>query len=242
MSMPLSDSWTHDKTYAERYQTSEQIAEVIGGLVLGEANCLLDLGCGNGAFTIAAARQFPSCQIVAIDPLKSATEECQKRVTQAALQNVCVKQASVECLPLQDNCVDRFLMRNVLHHLSDIDIALKESCRVLSPNGLMLIEAPCNIGRPSLAQLLSDVYFIMDSSHRRNFHMTEFILSILDNYGVKNLSNRIWQHPSIMSSQAVSLIHQAQMAEQLTLQKNRDGKWIIKLNFMRIIAQKLKKA
>ena len=219
MTIPFPDTWTHDKTYADRYQTSDQIAEVIDALKLEDAGPLLDIGCGNGAFTIATAQRFPNCQIVAIDPLKSAIEECQKRVDQSALQNVSIKQSSVECLPLPNNCVDRLLMRNVIHHLSDIYSALKEASRVLSPNGLMLIEAPCTIGGSSLAQLISDVYFTMDASHRRTFHTPEFISAILDNYGVNDQSKKIWQHPSIMSSQAVSLIHQSQMADQLHLQK-----------------------
>ncbi|MEM9214567.1 MAG: methyltransferase domain-containing protein [Cyanobacteria bacterium P01_F01_bin.150] len=239
MNIQLPDTWTHDKIYTHRYQTPNQIAEVIDELRLAEAGNLLDMGCGNGAFAIAASQRFPDCQIIAIDPLPSAVEECQKRVMQAKLQNIFIQKSSIECIPLKDNCVDRLLMRNVIHHLDNIELALKEACRVLSPNGRILLEAPCNIGSIPLAQLLSDIYFKMDASHRRTFHTPKFISSVLDIYEVKHQSQKIWQRSSIMSSQVVSLIHQSHMADQLNLQNNEDGKWIIKLNFMRILAQKI---
>ncbi|NEQ74526.1 MAG: class I SAM-dependent methyltransferase [Okeania sp. SIO2C9] len=137
------------------------------------------IGCGNGAFGIAASMRFPNSQVLAVDPLESAVKECQKRVSQATLMNLLVKQAPSENLPFKDSCIERLLMRNVIHHLVNVDIALKEASRVLSPSGLMVIEAPCNIGDGVLGKLISEIYWLMDNSHRRTYHHPELISSIL---------------------------------------------------------------
>jgi len=234
----ITDTWTHNLDYANRYQTPAQISDVIDSLKLSEARTFLDIGCGNGAFSMAAAVKFPSCQIFAVDPLDSAVEECQKRFSQAALTNLSVKQALSENLPFQDNSIERVLMRNLIHHLRDVTLALKEASRILAPGGLLIIEAPCNVGDLMLGLLINDIYWLMDDSHRRTYYHPEQITSILRQYGVNTRSTTLWKCSSKMSSQAVSLIKKQQMESQLQLQLNKDGQWLIKLNFMRIILQK----
>ncbi|MEM7063793.1 MAG: class I SAM-dependent methyltransferase [Cyanobacteria bacterium P01_B01_bin.77] len=237
-SLRFPDAWTHNKDYANRYQTSEQISEVIGHLELYKANTLLDVGCGNGAFALSAAKQFPQCQIIAVDPLESAIEECKSRISQTALTNVSVKHASIESLPFDDACIDRVLIRNVIHHLESIDLALEEASRTLLPKGLIVIEAPCNLGNQSLGQLLSDVYFLMDDSHRRHYFHPKSVSLILQKCNVSVRSTIMWRCLSQMSSQAVSLINQHKMGDQLKLHENKSGHCTIELNFMRIIGQK----
>ncbi|MEM8612577.1 MAG: class I SAM-dependent methyltransferase [Cyanobacteria bacterium P01_H01_bin.105] len=232
------DAWTHNKDYANRYQRSEQIAEVIGHLELNTANTLLDIGCGNGAFAVSAAKQFPQCQILAVDPLKSAVEECKTRITQATLTNISAKHASIENLPFDDAYIDRVLIRNVIHHLMSIDRALEEACRILVPGGLIVIEAPCTLGDQELGQLLSEIYFLMDNSHRRSYFHPQLLSSVLQRCNVSARSIIMWRCLSQISPQVVSFINQHKIGDQLILHKNQNDQCTIELDFVRIIGQK----
>ncbi len=238
-SIQFHDTWTHSKDYAARYQTLEQISETISCLQLIKTGSLLDIGCGNGAFSIAVAKKFPECKIFAVDALESAVQECQKRVIEAKLENVFVKQAFVENLPFPNSAVERLLIRNVLHHLAtDIDVVLKELSRVLGFGGFMVIEAPCNLGDKALGDLISDLYFLMDDSHRRTFHHPDLISEILTKYGFETQLTKLWTWPSNISPECVSLIKKHQQQNQLGLKQRKSGEWGIKLNVMRIIAKK----
>lgn len=92
--------------------TSEQIAEVLGHLEPDQSDTLLDVGCGNGAFTGSAAKQFPQCRVITVDPLESAIEERRARIAKTAVTNVSVEYASIENLPFGDACIERVLIRN----------------------------------------------------------------------------------------------------------------------------------
>lgn len=45
-------------------------------------------------------------------------------------------------LPIKDNSVDAIIFNAVLHHILDIECILKESVRVLRPNGIIFIQEP----------------------------------------------------------------------------------------------------
>lgn len=55
--------------------------------------------------------------------------------------------ARIEGLPFPDGSFDRILMVDAFHHLSDQQGAIRELCRVLRPDGKMVIEEP-DIRRP----------------------------------------------------------------------------------------------
>ena len=90
-------------------------------LELDRAAAFLDLGCGNGAFALAAARAYPECQIHACDLLESATAECAKSLRINDLRNLHVFRARATAVPLKSCSADRILVRNVLHHIEKPD-------------------------------------------------------------------------------------------------------------------------
>ena len=90
------------------------------------AASLVDIGCGNGVFAVAAASQFPDCAVLALDSLSSAVEETKRRASLADCKNLRAEVASADVLPIPDSSADRILMRNVAHHLSSLDAALAE--------------------------------------------------------------------------------------------------------------------
>jgi cyclopropane fatty-acyl-phospholipid synthase-like methyltransferase len=68
----LKDLWTENPGYRQSYQNSDDIDVAIALLDLAGATRLVDVGCGNGAFAIAAARRYPACRVRAFDALESA--------------------------------------------------------------------------------------------------------------------------------------------------------------------------
>lgn len=56
--------------------------------------------------------------------------------------NLLLLQTRSECLPFADNCFDRILVVDALHHFSDQAGAVRDLLRILKPGGLLLIEEP----------------------------------------------------------------------------------------------------
>ena len=142
----LKDGWTHDPDYRRCYQTEDDIKQILHLLALDRASGLADIGCGNGAFAIAAAQKHPGCRVWAFDALDSAVAEC--RAQGAGLPNLQVELAWAHAIPLPDSSVDRVLFRSVLHHLAEPQAVYAEICRLLKPGGRLVCSARVTIGTP----------------------------------------------------------------------------------------------
>jgi SAM-dependent methyltransferase len=95
----------------------------------GSTQCILDVGCGNGAYERALVKRGHRGPRVAVDlsigmlPL----------VADAA-----VVLADVQWLPFSQECFDLVLAPHMLYHVPDIEIAAKEIRRVLHPEGFLV--------------------------------------------------------------------------------------------------------
>lgn len=235
----ISDLWTTSSYYADLYQKDEQIREVIQLLHLRSANSLIDIGCGNGIFAIAAATQFPNCSVLAIDSLSSAIEEIRKRAGSVHNIRFRAEVASADSLPLPDLSVDRILFRNTLHHVASIDNVFAEISRVLQPSGLLVLEAPCNSGDDALSTLISDIHMLMDSSHRRTYHSPKEISACLEKCGIRAFTPRCWSYTFPVHAEQIELIKSHGAQELLSLDETGDEGPSIQLVLTRIIGRKL---
>jgi 2-polyprenyl-3-methyl-5-hydroxy-6-metoxy-1,4-benzoquinol methylase len=102
----------------------------------GEA--LLDIGCGNGAYTVELARGFS--QTVGIDIERQRLEEFKRRT--AGLPSVRAHEMSAEALAWDDETFDVVTAIEVIEHIEDLDQALAEVHRVLRPGGALCITCP----------------------------------------------------------------------------------------------------
>jgi len=234
----IPDSWTGHAGYIRSYQSQEQVADVLELLDLAPACGFIDIGCGNGAFAVPAAAQYPACDVWAFDPLGSAVAECEKRAAEAETANLRAEIASADTIPLPDASVDRVLMRNVLHHVADPDVVYAEIARVLRLNGLLVLEAPCNPGDDELGRLISDIHMFMDDSHRRTYHCPEAISSALASHGIATQSITQWPYRPGMSGRQVELIKAHHVDETLSLAQEGEDRWTIELKLVRIVGRK----
>ena len=234
----IPDGWTHSTGYAARYQREEQVSEVTELLRLETADVLLDIGCGNGAFSVAAAAEFPDCRVWAFDALGTAVTECRRRASEAGLDNLRVSIAPADKLPFENANADRVLMRNVLHHVASADDVIREIARVLRPRGLALLEGPANVGDESLGSLISEIDMMMDDSHRRTYLKPDVIMAELLANGMTTETMITWPFTKTVSAEQRAIIIRQQAEDLSCLQQEGGDRWTIQFNIVRIIARK----
>lgn len=98
---------------------------------------VLDLGCGNGAFTLELARHAECVHAVDVQP--AMIEALVARLRSSGVTNVFPRIAPATHLPFNDATFDAALMISVLPMLHDCEAALAEVRRVLKPRGVLVI-------------------------------------------------------------------------------------------------------
>ncbi len=181
----LKDGWTHDPDYRRCYQTEDDVESILGLLILGQGLTLLDIGCGNGAFAIAAAQKNFGCQVWAFDALESAIAQC--KVEASALPDFRAEVAWAHAIPLASSSADRVLFRSALHHLAEPQAVYAEISRLLKPGGRLVLQAPCNYWEGSVGAVFSEMMMLRDDSHRRFYYRPAEIVAGLEKAGLSTL-------------------------------------------------------
>jgi 2-polyprenyl-6-hydroxyphenyl methylase/3-demethylubiquinone-9 3-methyltransferase len=109
---------------------------------------IVDIGCGGGFLAEEFARL--GCRVVGVDPSPVSIRTARHHATDADLEIEYVV-ASGEHLPLGDATFDVAYCCDVLEHVSDLDLVIKETARVLKPGGLYLFDT---INRTKASNLL----------------------------------------------------------------------------------------
>ncbi len=105
---------------------------------------VLDLGCGQGRYSLAIAEHLgPAGKVIALDSWSDGIARLQTEAEQAKLSNISAQASNAaERLPLPDHHVDLCLLATVLHDfvIEEIsDPVLKELKRVIKPQGILFI-------------------------------------------------------------------------------------------------------
>ena len=100
---------------------------------------VLDVGPGNGTYTLGAAERLGSeGQLIAIDIEPKIIERLQKRIELEGIANIKARVADAYELPFEDSYFDLIYMITVINEIPDIPRALKEFHRVLKPSGKLV--------------------------------------------------------------------------------------------------------
>ena len=100
---------------------------------------VLEIGPGNGTYTIGAAQQVGlTGKIITIDIQPKLIEKLNKRIEIEGIQNIEARVANVYDLPFDDSNFDLITMITVINEIPDIPQALRECHRVLKPNGKLV--------------------------------------------------------------------------------------------------------
>jgi ubiquinone/menaquinone biosynthesis C-methylase UbiE len=95
---------------------------------------ILDVGAGGGDFIAVLREVFPETQITGVDPDIESLQEATKKYP-----DVSFTEMSAEKLEFTDNTFDLASISMALHHLPDIQGALKEMQRVVKPGGWIIV-------------------------------------------------------------------------------------------------------
>ena len=234
----IKDFWTQSSWYRRKYQNAKQIEDILSLLRLEDAAGLVDIGCGSGVFAVEAARRHPECQVWACDPLDSAVAECHRQAAETGAVNLHAFVARVESVPLIDDCADRILMRNALHHVVDTEAAFSEISRLLMPGGRLVLEGPCNAWDDETGKLLTDLHMLMDDSHRRVYRRPAVMIAALKRRGLRSESVEQRPYPFRIGPEQVSLIRQNNAEGTLGLRRRKNDGWGVELQIACLIATK----
>jgi demethylmenaquinone methyltransferase/2-methoxy-6-polyprenyl-1,4-benzoquinol methylase len=132
--MPLLDHFDILAPYYDQLLRAPAPERLIQLIDLPVSGTLLDVGGGTGRVSQALIGHASSIVVtdLSIGMLNQAS-------TKKGLDTVCSRS---ENLPFQDECFERVIMVDALHHVIDHKITLRELWRVVKPGGRIVIEEP----------------------------------------------------------------------------------------------------
>lgn len=145
---------------------------------------LLDVGCGRGDF-------LKGFKDVGLDAYGLDREKSHSSI----LENIEVKYSNIESdsFPFESNMFDVVFTKSVIEHIFDPENFMKECCRVLKPQGRIIIMTPDWISQMKI--------YYDDYTHRQPYTVTA-VKDILNIFGFKKVSSEIfyqlpvlWKYP-----------------------------------------------
>ena len=137
---------------------------------------VLDLGCGGGHVSYRAAPH--AAEVVACDLTPEMLDVVQHTARVRGLNNVTVREAAAEALPFETGMFDVVLCRFSAHHWQDLEAGLRETRRVLRPDGVAAFIDTVAPDHPLLDTYLQTMELLRDASHVRNYRVAEWIAAL----------------------------------------------------------------
>ena len=120
----------HDQRSARR--SLDEVESLLGGPI-PEGARVLDVGCGTGWYAAGLSKSRPDLAVLGSDlsmgMLGRAREAGASRLIQADATR----------MPMPDGALDLVVARGVLHHMPDVEAALREWHRLLKPGGALVV-------------------------------------------------------------------------------------------------------
>ena len=168
----------------------EQIEPVLEAAAIGPSDRVVDVGCGTGFLLLGAARR--ASQVVGVDVTPAMLAEAKRRVDEAGLTNVTLREATAEALPFADQRFDVALTRLTLHHFGNPGRVLGEMHRVLRPGGRVVL---CDITAAedsAKADLHNRLERLRDPSHVQHYAVGA-IVKMMEGAGFRVTGCREWE-------------------------------------------------
>ncbi|MBN4078685.1 malonyl-ACP O-methyltransferase BioC [Gammaproteobacteria bacterium AH-315-C21] len=164
---------TYDEYAALQAEIGERMLSRLDYIRI-DPKCLIDIGCGTGRITKNLAQRFAKTNVIALDLAegmlrKSRTTQKQGigrffgRGQHCRVQHLC---ADAEDLPLSNDSIDFVFSSVTFQWCTDLDKALQECYRVLTPGSLILFSS---FGPDTLSELRSAWKKVDDYNHVNAF-------------------------------------------------------------------------
>lgn len=156
---------------------------------------ILDIGCGTGRHTCAAAK-FNKTMTTGVDIHLAEVIEARNRfLFQEKLEEnngrVNFSVADITRLPFHDNFFDLVICAEVLEHIPDQTVAISEMTRVLKPNENVVISVP-RYWPERLCWALSKEYHTAEKGHIR-IYRKKALVALLNKSSLKHWASH-WAH------------------------------------------------
>jgi cyclopropane fatty-acyl-phospholipid synthase-like methyltransferase len=126
-----------DRSLDPRPKTS--IFDTLATLGVGDGDVVLDIGGRDATAGLAIAERF-GCRVIVVDPVQLNLDDALRAVASHGQGDLVeVHKGTINQIPVDDDTVDVVFSRDMLTHVEDLDGALNECRRVLTPAGSMLI-------------------------------------------------------------------------------------------------------
>jgi SAM-dependent methyltransferase len=156
----LLDGWVNQST-----------GELVPGVTVDASSTVIDVGCGDGGFTGFCAKQ--GAEVIFIDHDEVKLVDTQERVKRAATGAYQAIVSDCAPIPLNDGVGDIVVCTEVLEHVPDPLIFLKEMVRVAKRGARLVITVPDARSETFVAATAPESYF-QEPNHIRIFYADEF--------------------------------------------------------------------
>jgi ubiquinone/menaquinone biosynthesis C-methylase UbiE len=167
----------------------EQIRPVLDAVGLGPDDRVLDVGCGTGFLLLAAAER--ASQAVGVDVTPAMLTACRKRLEEAGLTNVTLREGNAEALPFCDQRFDVVLTRLTLHHMAHPQRVLSEMYRVLRSGGRVAVCDIVAADDPGRADLHNRLERLRDPSHVQHYPAAA-VVKLMEQAGFRVTGEQRW--------------------------------------------------
>ena len=123
----------------EREIADRQAPKLAQVLNLKPGMTVADIGAGGGAFTVVLGHWIGSGKVLATDITDHAIRETREYAAKEGLKNVTVIEGGAAATNLPANCCDAMFMRDVYHHITQVDAFNKSLFATLKPGGRLAI-------------------------------------------------------------------------------------------------------
>jgi 2-polyprenyl-3-methyl-5-hydroxy-6-metoxy-1,4-benzoquinol methylase len=151
--------------------------EVYRGVPIGPDDVVVDVGCGEGGALGFCADL--GAHVIGIDHDEESLERVRHKLAMTSARKKECFASKAETLPLADGTATRVLCTEVLEHVDDPSVVLRELMRIGAPGSIYLITVPDPVAE-SVQQTVAPPLYFQRPNHLRIFARDEFAATVAE--------------------------------------------------------------